>query len=84
MYTEIDLIKAQDTKAIRLKLCLLFLKEYSAWYEHLKTVGHSWGVAGEREGAYTESIKTKRHIDEIEALIFKEFNENGTNSNTKN
>lgn len=70
LYTELDIINNLNSNKKK-ELLLIFHEEYSGWFQHLKSVGASWGNAGEAVGAYKESLKCREHLDKIKLEILK-------------
>lgn len=75
-YNAVDAIKLSDICIKdKIGLLLLFHEEYAGWYQHLKTVGSTWGAAGEEIGAAKEMVKTRKQLDDITDFILKKIEE---------
>jgi hypothetical protein len=73
MYSEIELIGKITCKETRVRLLLLFLKEYAGLETHIKNVGLSWGAGGEESRASFAYEKCCQHIEKLNNKIVNEI-----------
>ncbi|MFA6714987.1 MAG: hypothetical protein WCS27_06400 [Victivallaceae bacterium] len=72
LYREIEVIEQVKDKGDRVRLILLFIRQYSEYLNKLNNTGLQWGADGEEIGANQEAVKCQKHINVLEDMILKE------------